>query len=251
MEYDILNRTGPCQRRYLSPRIPQNHQVVFLPTTYQSVPQPKYQSVGYSQYQNFQQPSPRRLPALPRVRAQNAQQAIIQTQNRHAQNIYSRNAFDIAEPPSPTFPSRNPPSQVPIYPSIEEVLFNDGWNEMAGQQTENSGIDIPPILETCEESSFDAAMATVPTASPPATVCCSCGQQWMRLVPAEFAFLANHRRTIEKITATQKQTNKALSLFSNDVILDMEDNKQWRAAIEQQISGLLTMYGSDNEVNDI
>ena len=43
----------------------------------------------------------------------------------------------------------------------------------------------------------------------------------------------------------QKQTNKALSLFSDDVISDIEENKQWRCAL----SHLLKMYVRD-EVND-
>ena len=34
-------------------------------------------------------------------------------------------------------------------------------------------------------------------------------------------------------------------------MLDMEDNRQWRAALEQQLSGLLRMYGPDDEANGI
>ena len=57
-------------------------------------------------------------------------------------------------------------------------------------QTENLDIDIPPTPEMCEEISLNAAMATVPTASPPGAAFCSCGgnQEWMRLVTVEFAF---------------------------------------------------------------
>lgn len=192
----MLNHAVPYQRRY--PRgISRDHQAWFLPTSmaYESAPQ-RYQRFSRSQYHNLQHPPRRRLRAIPSHRAYNSRQAVIQTQSRYS-NICPQ-SFDITEPPwprlditepaSPDFPSRASPTQVPIYPSIEEVLSNDGWSEPAGQiPADNLDLDMLPIPETCEQGIFDAPTATVPTASPPTAVCCSCGEQWMRLVTFCFA----------------------------------------------------------------
>jgi hypothetical protein len=95
--------------------------------------------------------------------------------------------LDTEEPAVPLLQSQPPHAQVPIYPSIEEVLFNDGSNEMTyedSRETDSFGIDMPPLSETCGGNSFDTAITSVPTASPPDTVCSSCGGngQWIRCV---------------------------------------------------------------------
>jgi hypothetical protein len=190
MEYDIIG-DGFCQPRCLPENATPNRQIVFVPTTYHGLLEPVQQSLRYAPYQNFQLPQqlprPRPMPLLnPTVRAQSFQQAILQTQSRHAHNPNPQNILSIEDPFVPLTKSQ-PPVQAPIFSSVEEVLFSNGSSEVTHQdsrQTDSDGIDIPPLPETCGGDSFDTAMMSIPTASPPDTVCCSCGGngQWIRCV---------------------------------------------------------------------
>ena len=47
------------------------------------------------------------------------------------------------------------------------------------------------------------------------------------------------RSSIEQLSATQKQVKKALSRFVNDLNSDIDENREWRASIDDKLARLL------------
>ena len=190
-----FNRDRSCRPGYLQYVNARNRQIILVPTTYHSIPEPPYQSLLRGPYQPFEQFPQGMHPPLPclGVGAQNVPHAMLQDQSYHSQERNSQNILEVSEPPLPHLQSQTLPFQ-PMLSNVEEVLPNDGYNGMTEQDTrqgENLGIDMPQLPEMCKGNSYDTGLTARPAAPPPDMVCRSCGgdQRWIRSVSTKSTFL--------------------------------------------------------------